>query len=263
MYGCSLTHVVNRVFILHPRSKQHCHAALCQHIHEKLKKPYSEHEVTLEPLVDWMTLDPVADITPLWFTLFRRNKSLLHKFALTNSKFVPRKPLRFCLECLSFMADERNLVWCIIKEEPDIIYADVPMPWPMSNHDNDGNKSEEKGNKSSEEPWSSDSDSDDSNSDESDKTITALKPAATHELVSALREVELNHANHTISPSPMSTEPSISRPTLAPGSSRSGAIRQLIRCGRTRLQQFNSLSVRRSVRLQTLRGGPRSTFPSQ
>ncbi|KAF9734504.1 hypothetical protein PMIN06_002376 [Paraphaeosphaeria minitans] len=170
---------MNFVVILHPRSIQPCHSALCQHIHEKLKKPYSEHEVTLEPLVDWMTLDPVVDVTSLWFTLFRRNKSLLHKFALTNSKFIPRNPLRFCLECLSFMADERNLVWWMVKEDPDIIYADVPNPWPMPGNNKDDGRSEDKdGKKSTEDPWSSDSDSGDSGSCTSDGTVTPSKQAA-------------------------------------------------------------------------------------
>ncbi|KAF2442914.1 hypothetical protein P171DRAFT_51970 [Karstenula rhodostoma CBS 690.94] len=175
-YIAELLSKMNFVFILQTRTMQPCHSALCQHVHEKLEKPYSEHEVTLEPLVDWMTIDPVADVTPLWFTLFRRNKSLLHKFALTNSKFVPRKPVRFCLECLSFIAEERNLVWCIIKEEPDIIYADVPMPWPMADSNNDGQKSEHKGGNKSEEPWSSDSDS-----CTSEETVTTSMPAAEHE----------------------------------------------------------------------------------
>ncbi|OAG01561.1 uncharacterized protein CC84DRAFT_1221051 [Paraphaeosphaeria sporulosa] len=170
-YIADLISKMNYAFVLHPRSIQPCHSALCRHVHEKLEKPYSEHEVTLEPLVDWMTLDPIADITSLWFTLFRRNKSLLHKFALSNSKFIPRNPLRFCLECLSFMADERNLVWCMIKEDPDIIYADVPMPWLMPGDNNEDETSDDKGGKNStEDPWSSDSDSGDSGSCSSEGT---------------------------------------------------------------------------------------------
>lgn len=174
-----------------------CHSALCQHIHKKLEKPYSDHEVTLEPLVDWMTLDPVADVATLWFTLFRRNKSLLHKFSLTNSKFIPRKPLRFCLECLSFMADERNLVWSLINQDPNIIYADVPMPWPMFK-DNDGEVGEQNSQENIQDPWSSDSDdsdSDDSDSNVSEDTITPAKQVATYAPVSEILGTKFNQAD--------------------------------------------------------------------
>ncbi|KAL1592376.1 hypothetical protein SLS60_011455 [Paraconiothyrium brasiliense] len=156
----------NTVFVLQRRSMQPCHSALCRHVHERLEQPYSEEEVTFEPLVDWMTLDPVLDVTPLWFTLYRRNKSLLHKFALANTRFVPRNPVRFCLECLLFIANERNEVWYIMKQDPDVIYADVPPPWPLTKTDDD----------SSEEDLPSESDS-----SISEKSITPLRPAVAGE----------------------------------------------------------------------------------
>ncbi|KAJ4360124.1 uncharacterized protein N0V89_000684 [Didymosphaeria variabile] len=149
------------------------------HIHEKLEQPYSENEVTFEPLVDWMTLDPVLDVTSLWFTLYRRNKSLLHKFSLANSNFVPRNPLRFCLECLLFIANERNEVWYIMKQDPNIVHADVPPPWPLTKSDDNDD------NDASEEDLLSESDS-----STSEESITPLKPPAEYETVGAMLKVD-------------------------------------------------------------------------
>jgi hypothetical protein len=164
---------------------QSCHSALCQHFHEKLEQPYSEYEVTLEPLVDWMTLDPVVEVKPLWFTLFRRNKALLHKFALTNSKFIPRKPVKFCLECLTMIAGERNVAWYVLTQQPDILYADVPLPWPApEGPDPEGNISEVN-----------------LSSDSGSSTSTELaRPSVTmteHGSVGALLEVEFINVNCT------------------------------------------------------------------
>ncbi|KAF1980244.1 hypothetical protein BU23DRAFT_625395 [Bimuria novae-zelandiae CBS 107.79] len=118
----------NTVFVLRPRSTQPCHIALCEHIHKTAAPSFSRYEVMVEPLVDWMTLEPVPDVTSIWFIVYRRNRKLLDKFALSNNKFIPRNPPRFCFECLTYLADERNWIWRIIQKNPNTLGAEVSLP---------------------------------------------------------------------------------------------------------------------------------------
>lgn len=119
----------NTVFVLRPRTIQPCHSVICEHIHKSLKQVYSEEMVTLEPLVDWITVDLATDLTPLWFNLYRRNKILFEKFSIKTTDFIPRNPLRLCLECLLFMADERMSLGAIIDEDPNMLHPGLDSPW--------------------------------------------------------------------------------------------------------------------------------------
>lgn len=103
---------------------------------------YSAEMVTLEPLVDWMTVDLATDLTPLWFNLYRRNKILLEKFSIKTTDFIPRNSLRLCLECLLFMADERMRLGAIIDDDPNMLHAGLDSPWLKP--DDDVNEDEEK-----------------------------------------------------------------------------------------------------------------------
>jgi hypothetical protein len=203
-----------------------------------------------------MTLDPVIEVKPLWGTLFRRNKVLLHKFALINSTFVPRKPVKFCLECLTMIAGERNVAWYIMAQQPDILYAGVPLPWPSpEGPDPEGNTKE--ANLSS-------------NSGPSTSTELDRLPISTaeHEPVGVLLEVEFNDANRTSRRLHTWTGHSISRLSLAPENLKFGVTRHLISSRKALVQHFNCLFVRsirlifsqhKSASLQILQGGLRST----
>lgn len=132
------------MFILQPHSQKPCDYALCEYVHGVPDNCYPlvhcgdyEYQVSVEPLIDWMTLDPVPDVQPFTFNVYRRNKQLLHEFALTNKQFIPQNPWRFCLECLIHLAGERNNVWYLMKEESEMLRGDIPLPWPKPGDGND------------------------------------------------------------------------------------------------------------------------------
>ena len=124
-----LTQIDNGVFILQPGPKKGCHFALCGTLHAEMDPSTAQTEVTVEPLVDWMTLDPVTDVETIWVSLFRRNKKLLHKFSISNSKFIRADPLRLCLGCLNHLADSRIEVWRMLEGNPGILATEGHFPW--------------------------------------------------------------------------------------------------------------------------------------
>lgn len=126
------TYLGNTVFVLNPRAEQPCHFALCEYIHETSAYPEYAHDITVEPLIDWITLEPALDITTIWFSLYRRNRKLLDKFSLSNSRFIPRNPLRLCFECLLYLANERNKVWRMRNRYHHILLSDTSNAWPRS-----------------------------------------------------------------------------------------------------------------------------------
>lgn len=130
--------IENHVFILNPPSDGPCRFVLCERVHKETSPPYSQYEVSIEPLVDWMTIDPVLDASMMWFSLYRRNKNLLFKFALSNKSFVPPNTLRLCFECMLHLINERRNAWCTLKKHSYTILAGGPSPWRELH--NSGNK---------------------------------------------------------------------------------------------------------------------------
>lgn len=124
-----LTRIDNGVFVLQPSSTHGCQFALCGSLYITLGSEYAQMEVTVEPLVYWMTLDPVRDVTTIWVNLYRRNKRLFQKHSLQNSKFLPSNPLRLCLRCLLHLADSHNEAWRMVKGHPDILSTKGLSPW--------------------------------------------------------------------------------------------------------------------------------------
>ncbi|CAI6336620.1 unnamed protein product [Periconia digitata] len=143
--------------------------------------------VSLEPLVDWMTLDTVDDDDDALRELFRRasvlvyrrNSCVYHDFGVDFRRLILdyKARITLCVRCLGFLWDRRVASWCVMEKFKELFSGiadeDTASPW----HFNDGDEPEQKEYDS----WSSSSSSQSSSSHSSGYAIGGSSPLAQDE----------------------------------------------------------------------------------
>lgn len=122
MDSVDLNPAANHVFVLCEGSSFTCSLPLCQKLHEELDLSYHGYKLSVEPLVDWATLDIVHDLDLFenQILVYRRNDSLSRKYGLDIRQFISKEPIAFCVECLQFLWDRRVESWFIVDRYPGI-----------------------------------------------------------------------------------------------------------------------------------------------
>ncbi|PVI01213.1 hypothetical protein DM02DRAFT_706238 [Periconia macrospinosa] len=125
-----------------------CSFPVCEQVHAESDSIRTPYKISLEPLVDWKTLDVVEDDDNIdkilghsSIIVYRRNLELWYDTLFNFQRYIPEKgsKVTLCLECLKYLWDGRIHSWYLMRKYATLFASsndeDAQSIWRAPNHD--------------------------------------------------------------------------------------------------------------------------------
>jgi hypothetical protein len=124
--------LANHIFVLRNNTDRACEFPQCRP--RSGDQPLLSAYVTIEPLVHWATVTPVANVQLCGgiIQVFRRNGEKCGDplWSQAVKKIVPHHPVSYCFPCLGMLFDDRTNAWAGLKRKKTASFTAINRPTP-------------------------------------------------------------------------------------------------------------------------------------